>query len=29
MADIQGQGTLQQIWLTPTGHWRYSIIRTY
>ena len=20
MADIQGQGAIQQIWLTPTGH---------
>lgn len=29
MADIQGQGAIQQIWLTPTGHWRFSILRIY
>jgi len=29
MADIQGQGAIQQIWLTPTGHWRFSILRVY
>ena len=27
LADIQGQGAIQQIWMTPTGHWRYSILR--
>ena len=29
MADIQGMGAIQQIWLTPLGNWRYSIIRIY
>jgi len=27
MADIQGQGAIQHIWMTPTGNWRYSIFR--
>ena len=27
MADIQGPGTIEQIWLTPTGNWRMSILR--
>jgi hypothetical protein len=29
MADIEGPGAVQQIWLTPSGNWRYSIIRFY
>ena len=29
LADIEGQGAIQQIWMTPTGHWRYSILRIY
>ncbi|MBX3111462.1 MAG: DUF2961 domain-containing protein [Fimbriimonadaceae bacterium] len=29
MADIEGPGAVQQIWLTPTGNWRYTIIRIY
>ncbi len=29
LADIKGSGAIQQIWMTPTGHWRYSIIRIY
>ena len=29
MADIKGMGAIQQIWLTPLGNWRYSIIRIY
>jgi hypothetical protein len=29
LADIQEPGAIQQIWMTPTGHWRYSIIRVY
>jgi len=29
IADIKGQGAIQQIWLTPTGHWRFSILRIY
>jgi hypothetical protein len=29
MADIQGSGAIQQIWLTPAGNWRFSILRIY
>ncbi len=29
LADIEGQGAVQQIWITVTGHWRYSILRMY
>ena len=29
ITDIEGPGAIQQIWLTPTGHWRYSILRMY
>ncbi len=29
IADIEGMGAIQQIWMTPTGHWRHSIIRIY
>jgi hypothetical protein len=29
LADITGQGAVQHIWMTPTGHWRYSILRMY
>lgn len=29
LADIQGQGAIQHIWMTPTGTWRYSILRMY
>ncbi len=29
IADIQGSGAIQQIWMTPTGHWRFSILRIY
>jgi len=29
LADIQGAGAIQQIWMTPTGHWRHSILRMY
>jgi len=29
MAEIEGPGAIQQIWLTPTGNWRYTIIRIY
>lgn len=28
-ADITGSGAIQQIWMTPTGPWRYSILRIY
>jgi hypothetical protein len=26
---IDGQGAIQHIWITPTGTWRYSILRMY
>lgn len=29
LADISGAGAIQQIWMTPTGHWRYAILRIY
>ena len=29
LADIEGPGAIQHIWLTPTGHWRFSILRVY
>ncbi len=29
LADIKGPGAIQQIWMTPTGHWRYLILRMY
>lgn len=29
LANIEGPGAIQQIWMTPTGNWRYSIIRFY
>ncbi len=29
LADIQGPGAIQQIWMTPTGHWRFNILRIY
>ncbi len=29
LADIEGPGAIQQIWMTPTGNWRYSILRVY
>jgi hypothetical protein len=29
IADIKGMGAIQQIWMTPTGHWRHSILRIY
>ncbi len=29
IADIQGPGAIQQIWMTPTGNWRFSILRIY
>ena len=29
LADIQGSGAIQQIWLTPTGNWRQQILRGY
>ncbi|MEI6423331.1 MAG: DUF2961 domain-containing protein, partial [Lentisphaerota bacterium] len=29
VADIKGPGAIQQIWMTPTGNWRYTILRIY
>jgi Protein of unknown function (DUF2961) len=29
LADIEGSGTIQHIWLTPTGSWRNQILRMY
>jgi hypothetical protein len=29
LADIEGSGAIQQIWMTPTGRWRFSILRIY
>jgi hypothetical protein len=29
LADIEGPGSIQHIWLTPTGNWRFSILRIY
>jgi hypothetical protein len=29
IAEITGPGAIQQIWMTPTGAWRYSILRFY
>jgi hypothetical protein len=29
LADMQGPGAIQHIWMTPTGNWRYSILRFY
>src|ERR1035437_3699232 len=28
-ADVAGPGAIQQIWMTPTGHNRFSILRFY
>jgi Protein of unknown function (DUF2961) len=29
LADVAGQGAIQHIWMTPTGPWRYLILRFY
>ena len=29
LAEIKGPGCIQQIWMTPTGNWRRSILRCY
>jgi hypothetical protein len=29
IAEITGPGAIQHIWMTPTGTWRYSILRFY
>lgn len=29
LAEIKGPGCINQIWMTPTGNWRHSILRFY
>jgi hypothetical protein len=29
LAEINGSGAIQHIWMTPTGNWRLSILRMY
>lgn len=29
IAEIEGPGAIQHIWMTPTGNWRYTIMRIY
>jgi hypothetical protein len=29
LAEIKGPGAIQHIWMTPTGHFRFSIFRIY
>jgi hypothetical protein len=29
LAEITGPGAIQHIWMTPTGNWRYTILRFY
>jgi hypothetical protein len=29
LAEINGSGAVQHIWMTPTGNWRFSILRMY
>lgn len=29
LGEIIGSGAIQHIWLTPTGNWRFSILRMY
>jgi len=29
VAEIKGSGAIQHIWMTPTGTWRFSILRMY
>ncbi|MEO6851741.1 MAG: glycoside hydrolase family 172 protein [Mucilaginibacter sp.] len=29
IAEIDGSGAIQHIWMTPTGNWRFSILRFY
>ncbi len=29
IAAIDGPGAIQQIWMTPTGNWRFSVLRVY
>jgi hypothetical protein len=29
IAEIDGPGSIQHIWMTPTGNWRFSILKFY
>ncbi|MEA4983453.1 MAG: glycoside hydrolase family 172 protein [Paludibacter sp.] len=29
IAEMEGPGAIQQIWMTPTGNWRFSVLRIY
>jgi len=29
LAEIEGSGAIQHIWMTPAGKWRFSILRIY
>ena len=29
LCDIEGPGSIQHIWMTPTGTWRHEILRVY
>ena len=29
LGEIRGPGSIQHIWMTPTGNWRHSILRFY
>jgi len=29
LAEIKGGGAIQHIWMTPTGNWRFAILRMY
>ncbi|MFO7168905.1 MAG: DUF2961 domain-containing protein [Chloroflexota bacterium] len=29
LAEVKDSGAIQHIWMTPTGHWRHSILRIY
>jgi len=29
LGEIKGPGCIQQVWMTPTGNWRHSILRFY
>ena len=29
LAQMEGPGIIQQIWMTPTGNWRFAILRFY
>src|ERR1041384_4045388 len=29
IAEMSGPGCIQHIWMTPTGNWRYTIMRIY